>query len=171
MIVNDSLGRPVQNVQTFLRRISAADGDIPVVVPDGIFGEATEDAVIAFRDKYGPPPPIGEVDFDTWNRLLTVYDDIAFVAAPPTAVAIYPMEGVIRPGEESVYLLPIQGMLAALTQSFPQLGYTTVTGVHDEASVEAVKKLQKLFGLPQSGTIDKAFWEELVPFYEANAGR
>jgi len=171
LIIDPTLGKPVRNLQSFLRRISAGDSDIPPVIPDGIFGAQTEASVIAFREKYGPPPAVGEVDYDTWLRIVEVHDDIVFLERIPATVNLFPAGHVIPPGGDSVHLPPIQGMIASLSRQFPQLGTGAMSGIHDDASVDAVKKLQKLFGLPQSGSIDRAFWEQFVPFYETHINR
>lgn len=169
MVMDQTLGKPVRALQTFLRQISFRDSDIPRIIPDGVFGATTEESVFAFRTKYGPQPPSGEVDFATWQRILEVYDEMVFVESTPSAVNLYPADHVIRAGSDSKHILPIQAMTAVLAKTYPQLGDGTVSGIHDDASTESVKRLQKLLGLPQSGTVDRTFWEEFVRFYEANA--
>ena len=39
----------ILELQNMLRIISQADGSIPLINPDGIFGQATENAVLAFQ--------------------------------------------------------------------------------------------------------------------------
>ena len=166
MIIDPTLGQPIRSLQTFLRRIAVSDPDIPRVIPDGIYGEQTEASVIAFRTKYGPQPPVGEVDYATWLRIVEVYDDILFAEEEPETGGS-PL--VIRAGSESPVLIPLQGIIAALSLRYPQLGDILPTGIHDADSVTAVKKLQRIFGLPQSGTIDRAFREALDRFYAASS--
>jgi len=168
MITDVTLGRPIQSIQTLLRRISASDTDIPPVIPDGIFGEQTEASVIAFRTKYGPQPPSGEIDYETWLQIIAVHDDIVFAQASPQAINLFPEDLVITPGSNSVHLLPIQGMLAVLADTFPQFSSGTISGIHDDGSVQTIKQLQKIFGIPENGTIDKTFWRQFVPFYETH---
>ena len=169
MILDTQLGRPVYALQTLLRRIAVSDPALPVIIPDGIFGSETTESVIAFRTKYGPHPPVGEVDYETWLRILEVHDEFAALEQIPSTAVLYPAGHIIRAGDESKHILPIQAMTAVLAETYPQLRGGTVSGIHDEDSVEAVKKLQKLFGLPVNGTVDPVFWEEFVRFYEANA--
>lgn len=44
------------------------------------------------------------------------------------------------------------------------------TGVHDAASVAAVRWLQKLSGLPQTGAIDQTTWAYLSGLYTLTTG-
>ena len=46
----------------------------------------------------------------------------------------------------------------------------TVTGVHDAPSVAAVKWLQKLAALPQTGEIDQTTWAYLSGLYTLASG-
>ena len=46
----------IRNVQRYLRQLSYTDADIPPVPIDGIFGEATENSLIAFQTKNGLSP-------------------------------------------------------------------------------------------------------------------
>ena len=48
------LGRPVRSLQTMLRAISLSYPFLPRLVPDGIFEERTELAVVLFQQNFGP---------------------------------------------------------------------------------------------------------------------
>ena len=53
-MIPDSLfvGQPIRNAQCYLRRIAYEYKEIPLVVPDGIFGQQTRRSVAAFQKKY-----------------------------------------------------------------------------------------------------------------------
>ena len=55
-------------LQQRLRNISKVHKDVPSVIPDGIFGEETENAVRAFQRKFGFSET-GVVDFEIWDRI------------------------------------------------------------------------------------------------------
>ena len=65
----------VRELQLMLRYISRYNEAIPPLNPDGIFGELTEKAVIAFQRSENLPVT-GEVDLRTWNEIIRVYNDL-----------------------------------------------------------------------------------------------
>ena len=64
-----STGAAVVTLQQNLNRVAAANPTIPRLVVDGVFGPATQSAVIAFQRYYGLVPD-GIVGPLTWNRLM-----------------------------------------------------------------------------------------------------
>lgn len=75
-----SLGSEGPNVyilQQYLSFISTILTDIPAVTPDGVFGENTRNAVIAFQNHFGLTPD-GIVGEETWNKIVEVYRDLRF---------------------------------------------------------------------------------------------
>ena len=68
-------GDDVSTLQRFLARISQDISDIPSVTVDGVFGAATERAVIALQNLYGLNPT-GVVGPLTWDAAATLYADL-----------------------------------------------------------------------------------------------
>lgn len=165
--VSPTVNIPVRSLQTFLRRIATEHNEVPMVIPDGRYGEQTGEAVRGFQQKFGLPVT-GEADHDTWQRVVEVYRDTVKRTAEPKPARIYPSHTfTIRPGEQSENLYAIQGMMLPLTHRYPNLGELTVNGVHDEQSTACVRRLQRSFGQEESGVIDKAFWDLLADLYAA----
>ena len=52
----------------------------------------------------------------------------------------------------------------------PEFASVSYAGVHDAASVAAVRWLQKLSGLPQTGAIDQTTWAYLSGLYTLTTG-
>lgn len=75
-----SEGPNVYIMQQFLMFISTVIPDIPPVIPDGIFGPETTEAVIAFQNLYGIDPD-GMIDENTWNRIVRTYRQLRFSEA------------------------------------------------------------------------------------------
>ena len=158
-------GEPVRSLQTFLRKISYSR-DIPPVVPDGIFGGSTTEAVRAFQGLYNLPVT-GDVDFDTWNKIVEVWDEVSRETAPPKRLVIFPEEAyIIEAGTEDEYLFVIQGALKGISNNVLNVPGLEVTGVHDSQSVEAVKEVQKIAGMEQTGIIDKETINAINDIYE-----
>ena len=69
------IGQPIRSLQTMLRVISEHDPAHQTVVPDGIYGSATRNAVIAAQRRFGLPQT-GEVDFNTWDEIYDQFSGI-----------------------------------------------------------------------------------------------
>jgi len=63
-------------LQLYLNRIAEAYPSIPTVTADGVFGNATEQAVLAFQNEFGLSPN-GVVGPVTWDRIGSLYEDLA----------------------------------------------------------------------------------------------
>ncbi len=69
-------GEDVLYIQRLLNAISAYETSIPMVEEDGVFGPATENAVMAFQ-RYASLQPDGVVGQLTWNALNQTYGGLA----------------------------------------------------------------------------------------------
>ena len=65
----------VRAIQEYLNLISETFPQIPSLNADGIFGNATLNAVEAYQNLAGLPVT-GIVDFDTWQSIASLYDDL-----------------------------------------------------------------------------------------------
>ena len=63
------IGQPIRSLQTMLRVIAEDDSRLPTVVPDGLYGQSTLQAVSAFQRLYGLPVT-GIADRITWERIV-----------------------------------------------------------------------------------------------------
>ena len=159
------VGEPVRSIQTFLRKISGSR-DIPAVVPDGIYGSSTRRAVEAFQSLYGLPVT-GEADFDTWNKIVEVFDEVSAETEPPSKLVIFPEEAyVIETGDEDELLFVLQSAIKVISANVENVPEVDVTGMHDEKSVEAVKEIQKIAGIEENGRIDKETANAITRVYE-----
>ena len=67
-----SRGQPVSIIQYYLKFLSLFNNTLPEISVDGVFGEATENAVRTFQREHGLTAD-GVVDEDTWNAILEEY--------------------------------------------------------------------------------------------------
>lgn len=74
-----SSGQKVRQIQEELNTISETYTAIPSVVPDGIFGEATAEAVRAFQ-KIFKLPQTGIIDYPTWYKISDIYVRVSGIA-------------------------------------------------------------------------------------------
>ena len=73
--------QPVRSLQTMLRVIAEDDPRLPTVVPDGIYGQSTMQAVAAFQRLYSLPVT-GITDQDTWEQIVMVYESALIRIGP-----------------------------------------------------------------------------------------
>ena len=169
--LNPAVGQPIRSAQTCLRKIAYTYKDIPLIIPDGIYGTQTMECVKAFQNKYGLPVT-GEIDYETWDKIMAVYEQVSEMEAEPFNIKIFPgTKTKFFPEETSPHLFPIQSVMLLLTEVFPELGNLSINGIHDKPSVHVVQNLQKIFGMETTGVIEKKFWNQLVLLYEAHVSR
>ncbi|MFV0516258.1 MAG: peptidoglycan-binding protein [Aminipila sp.] len=160
------VGQPIRSVQTYLRRISQTYKTVPAVIPDGEYGEQTKTAVLGFQKSFGLKQT-GEVNKETWDRILLIYNDIMEYEGDPLPAVLYPSgKYVILPGEKNVNLYVIQSMMFVLQSHYSNIPGVDINGVNDDKTTAAVKAFQKVFGLQENGVIDKQFWDRLSSLYQ-----
>jgi len=76
VIAEGSEGNDVRIIQEYLNYISNTYPSIPKVNVDGVFGPASINQVIAFKEEFGLPAETGRVNAVTWNAISNVYDDL-----------------------------------------------------------------------------------------------
>ncbi len=155
------VGQPVRSVQTMLRVIAIDDTSIPSVIPDGIYGPETMQAVTAFQRKYGLPQT-GITNQITWEKILSVYDTALVQVGKATPIEIVMEPGVVfQLGDSNPYLYLLQSMLTVLSKEHGNLLAPPISGVWDQETAISVAAFQELSGLPQTGELDRVTWQNL----------
>ena len=154
----------VIELQNMLRTIALADGSIPLINPDGIFGPKTEEAVIAFQKDAGLSPS-GIVDYATWSAIFRAYQKASHILSH-RGIQPFPSPNYeIRSGEKTDLVLLVQIMLSSLAIALELFDDITLNGVYDEQTEKAVTEFQKLHQLTANGVIDRKTWDELARSY------
>ena len=163
--VESFVNQPVRSLQTMLRVLSEADGIIPSVIPDGIYGNDTRRAVYAFQQNNGIPPT-GVTDQATWEQIVSAHDPALVRVGPaePLKLILNPNQ-IIRKGESHPYLYLVQSMLVAIAEIYGSIIAPGISGVLDEATADALASFQFLSALPQTGELDKITWKHLALQY------
>lgn len=163
------IGQPVRSLQTMLRVLAEDDNTLPTVVPDGIYGPTTMNAVAAFQRRYGLPVT-GIVNQATWELIVYYYEPalVRIGKAQPIEVVLDPGQE-FRPGDSSPYIYLAQGMLTQLSHDHPTIEPTGLSGIMDTTTVLSTTAFQKLAGLPETGFLDKITWKNLVLQFTLNA--
>lgn len=148
-----------------LRVIAQEDERQPSVVPDGIYGNQTMNAVSAFQRTHGLPIT-GVADQNTWDAIVAVYEPTLIRVGPAQVVElILQPSQVIRRGDREPNIYLIQAMLLVLSQIYQSISPPSQSGTLDEATSTALESFQSLTGLPQTGEVDKVTWKHLALHY------
>ncbi len=164
------LGRPVRSLQIMLRDISRVLPEIPPVIPDGIYGQTTMQAVTALQ-RYAHLPATGVVDQATWDEIVSMYFDACEERMPPQPLelAVFPGQ-CIEPGEENLHMYLVEAMFQALGRIYDNVPEVHMNGVNDDSCTGAIKWLQKLSDLPETGRMDRRTWRYLTGLYRLACG-
>lgn len=141
---NKTISEPVKNAQQMLRRISLSE-EIPVIIPNGVFGEDTKEAVV-FLQKKGSIEPNGIIDYDTWEYIVLLDKNELENQAGYESVT---------PDTSDVNTIA-EIMINRISESFSNF----------DNQNDSIKEIQKILELPQTGIIDKKTWNGIVNLYE-----
>ncbi|MCQ2418333.1 MAG: peptidoglycan-binding protein [Clostridia bacterium] len=164
-------GQPVRDLQTMLRVIAEAEPSLPKLNPDGIFGNETKRAVMAFQQAHDLRVD-GVVNETTWNAIADAYDEdyVNYIVQPSLCLPLQPMQ-VISPQEENCHICLVQALLHTMAQRFENLPDTEITGRYDQKTQQAVLLFKQLCGHEDSNElIDRCFFKELFCCYRCVTG-
>ena len=161
--------QPVRSLQTMLRVLAEDNMRQPTVIPDGIYGPTTMNAVTAFQRKNGLPVT-GIVDQTTWDLIVESYEPALIRVGKAQAIeVILDPNQVFRSGDSSPYVYLLQSMLTQLSKDHPTIEVPTHSGIMDEETVRSLTSFQRLAGLLETGEFDKITWKHLVLQFTLNA--
>ena len=165
-----SSGPNVVIIQVELNRISQNYPAIPKVpTVDGIFGSRTEASVRKFQEVFGLSVD-GIVGKATWYALVRLYTAVTQLSELRSqGQRFYSISWEYpnspRPGSTGEKVRHLQYMLAVLADFIPQIPSVAVDGIFGPRTTEAVLAAQQYFGLPQTGVVNAATWEEIYDQY------
>lgn len=165
------IGQPIRSLQTMLRVIAENDPSHPSLIPDGIYGPETVQAITVFQKKHGLPVT-GVTDQSTWEAVVAVYEPalVEQDSAYPLQVILNPQQ-IIRRGERHPHLYVVQAMLTVLSEVYDSIGAPSQSGLLDEATEDSIASFQALSALPMTGQLDKHTWKHLALQYPLAASQ
>ena len=159
-------GLPVTTLQYYLAVIGYFNDSIPLVDITGTFDDRTLQAVLAVQKAYGLSED-GIVGRDTWNALESFYRDT--LSALPSgyeggSAAIFP--GVtLKNGMSGEDVRKLQTYLAAIADD--EFAAPDVTGYFGTQTEEAVRQVQRRYGIPESGIVNAVTWNQIATVYNS----
>lgn len=157
--------QPIRSLQTMLRVLSENDSRLPTVVPDGVYGPATMQAVAAFQRSAGLPAT-GVTDQSTWEAIVASYDQAIIRIGKAEPIEIIMDAGqVYRLGDQNPYIYLLQSILIQLSQQHTGIREPEHNGIFDGITRDALMDFQGIAGLPKSGELDKITWKHIARQY------
>ncbi len=164
-------GNDVKSLQIYLNRISGNYPAIPKIPEaDSVYGAETENAMREFQRIFGLNA-IGTVNEATWYKIIYIYTSVKRIAELDS-------EGVrleeiprqyseeLKIGMQSREISVLQYYLAVIGAYYEAIAPVEITGYFGEETEKSVKSFQCVFGLPQTGVVDRATWNDMYRAYQ-----
>jgi len=145
-------------MQQYLNAIAAVYPSIPRLTVDGVFGPATQNAVLAYQRLFGLTAD-GVIGPTTWNSIVARYNSLP--TAPPTPGPAFPGT-LLRVGSRGTDVALMQRFLNDLAAVFPSIPRLTADGIFGPITQSAVLAFQRQFGLTADGIIGPNTWNAIV---------
>lgn len=159
----------IRQIQRALRILHKNGEDIPIVFEDGIFGEETERAIVAFQVQEGLLPN-GTVDYETWKRLMDSANRYIRSNAEPFPIFPYVSdeENAVLPEEEGKAMYFVQAMLIAIGKKYSGFEGVVLNGKNDEATRNAIARIQEITeGERTDGGLSRRTWNSVARLFNA----
>lgn len=166
-----SASNDVQTIQVQLNRISRDYPAIPKIPePNAIFGKATEDAVKEFQRIFGLPVT-GVVNSATWYKIAYIYVSVKKLSELNSeGISLEDInrrfESELSIGMQSPQVKLIQYYLAVIGAYYRRVNPVDITGYFGEITENSVKSFQQVFGLAQTGVVDRTTWNAIYDAYD-----
>ena len=161
-----SSGPNVVVVQVELNRIAQNYPAIPKIANvDGIYGSRTEASVRRFQEIFDLTPD-GIVGQATWYALVRLYTAVTSLSELRSqGQQFYTIDwsypNSLETGDTGDKVRHLQYMLSVLSAYIQQIPPLEVDGIFGSATRNAVIAAQRYFGLPQTGSVNAATWDEI----------
>ena len=161
--------QPVRSLQTMLRVLSKNDPSLPAVVPDGVYGPTTMQAISAFQRKYGLAVT-GVTNQETWEQIFDAYEIALIDVGKAESIEILLDPGqILRKGDSNPYIYLAQAMLIQLSNSTPLIDPPSTSGILDNTTESAIAAFQKLSAIESTGELNRLTWKHLAKQFTLSA--
>ncbi len=164
-ISNGDRGEDVIVIQRSLNEISNNYPSIPKVNVDGVFGDATEEAVKTLQRIFNLTPD-GIVGLATWYKIVYLYVGIRRLAELNSRGqqfygVSFENDGTFSLGDRGQGVSVAQFILSVLSEFYYSIPFVDVDGIFGENTKTAVEAFQRTFGLPVTGIITDEVWNAM----------
>ena len=165
-----SVNNDVRTLQIRLNRISNNFPSIPkILATDGSFGSDTEAAVKKFQEVFQLTPD-GVVGSTTWYTIQNIYigvkrlNDLTAEGVTLGEVTQQFPE-VLTLGDSGNAVANVQYYITYLSQFYETIPPIAIDGVYGQSTADAVRSVQKTFGLPIDGVLGAQTWDAIYRAY------
>ena len=163
--------QPVRSLQTMLRVIAMDDSRYQNIIPDGIYGADTFNAVTAFQ-RQNNIPITGIADQQTWDAIAALYEPALTRVGKAEKIEILLEPGVAFVfGDSDPHIYLLQAMLAQLADENIQIPHPAHSGTIDNETARSLRAFQRFAGLPDDGNVDRITWKNLSKQFTLSAHR
>lgn len=160
-------GQPIRSLQYMLNQLAIHNDVLTRLAVDGIFGERTLEAVMVFQ-RENHLPVTGVVDLTTWNAIRAAYVHTELMYGFPPALNVLPCGTYTAvEGQECEVLRIVQAMFDSLTKVMSNFAPCQMNCCNDGETHKNLQEVQRLAGLPVTGTLDRSTWAYMVQLYQA----
>lgn len=165
-----SASNDVKSLQVFLNRISSNYPAIPKIPQvDGVFDDATEAAVRKFQEVFDLAVT-GIVDEATWYRIVYIYTSVKRLSELNSeGVAFEEVEPLYNEdlsiGMQGNEVSHLQYYLAVIGAYYEAVQPVEITGYFGEETENSLKSFQRVFGIPQTGVLDRQTRNDIYRAY------
>ncbi len=163
-------GNDVRTLQIQLNRISRNYPAIPKISAiDGAFGTQTEDAVKKFQEIFNLPQT-GVVNRATWYKIAYIYVSVKRLAELNSeGLRLEEVQKQYReelvPGMQTTEVSILQYFLSVIGAYYEAVLPVAITGFYGEETEASVRSFQKVFGLSETGTVNREVWNDIYRAY------
>ena len=159
--------QPIRSLQYMLNQLAIHNDVLTRLAVDGIFGERTLEAVMVFQ-RENNLPVTGVVDLTTWNAIRDAYVHVELMYGFPPALNVLPCGTYTAvEGQECEVLRIVQAMFGSLNTVMTNFSPCAVNCCNDGETYKNIQEVQRLAGLPVTGTLDRSTWAYMVQLYQA----
>lgn len=162
-----SRGSNVLLMQQYLNTIGTIHSSIPRLTADGIFGNKTKSAVIAFQKLFGLSQD-GIIGPNTWSAIVNEYNKTRSQTNRQFQVDINDIFSgeLLKIGSENDDVLLMQQYLNTIGIVYPSIPKLIEDGIFGANTEKAVIAFQNQFGLVPDGIIGNNTWDAIVKEYD-----
>lgn len=149
----------IKEIQQLLYELSYYNATIPRIIPDGIYGVETAEAVRLFQREYGLEPT-GIADDETFERLaeinLNYYKEIKMPD-------VFKRDSLVIPGSAGPVVYMIQLMLNTIGNGYINMPIIQLTGIYDAPTENSVAMFKRVSGNDFTNEgVDIDLWNDIV---------
>lgn len=131
----------IYELQRSLHDLSYKDEKIPPIIPDGIYGSETAQAVKAYQ-RANNIEPTGEVDSNTWSAIA---EDRKTIISP-ILLKVVPENFVLSANSPKEIIYIIQIILDRLSDDFANMPKVQINGVYNSQMQAAIEIFEDISG-------------------------